>query len=63
MEEQLEQYRDMSLALCYRLLNEVNRNLHEADRGFHGDIHKSYVDATEMAIAKANKSLKQIKNL
>lgn len=63
MQEELEQHRANSLALCEKLLNDLKRNQDDADSFLGGDIYKAYVSATEKAIEKARKSRNKIRNL
>ena len=47
MEEEVEKYRADCLALCNRLLYEMERNRDDADLFCSGEIHKAYVTANE----------------
>ena len=63
MDQELENYRVISLRLCEKLIQDLNRNQVEARSFFQGDIYEAYVKATEKAIVKAEKTLRKIKNM
>jgi len=63
MDEELEQRKDASLALCYRLLSDMEGFMQDADLFFGGEIHKTYLAATEKAIKKARSVRNKIRNL
>ena len=63
MDEQLEQYRSQSLALCEKLIADLKRNQDDSAEFFGGEIQKTYVEATEKAINKAKKTRSKIRNL
>ena len=62
-EFQLRRLQEQSLHLCNRLINSLNENKDDADSFFGGDVYKAYVEATELAINKANKAKNKIRNL
>jgi hypothetical protein len=63
MDQELENYRVISLRLCEKLIQDLNRNQVEARSFFQGDIYEAYVKVTEKAIVKAEKTLRKIKNM
>lgn len=63
MEEQLEKYRDESIALCSRLIANLNQNQADAAAFFGRDMYRAYLSATEAAIDKAQQCRYKIRNL
>lgn len=63
MEEELEQRKAASLALCDRLISDMSKFLDDTDQFFGGEIYKSYVSATEKAVQKAKSVRTKLRNL
>ena len=63
MDEELEQRRDASLALCNRLISDMERFTEDAHLFFGGEIHKPYLAATEKAINEAKTVRRKLRNL
>ena len=63
MAGELEQYQENALALCNKLLTELNRNQEDVDTFFGGDVRKAYVDATEKVIRSTRSVRNKIRNL
>ena len=62
MDNPIENYKERSLELCDRLINQLNMNKDDANSFFGGEIYKSYIVATERAIEKANNGRYKIRN-
>ena len=63
MQEDLEQCRIDSLALCDRLLVLLEENQEDARLFFGGEVYQSYETVTETAKNKVRKIRSKIKNL
>ena len=63
MDEKLSYQKELSLEICDRLVRELQENSESADGFFGGEIHKSYVDATETALEKTRTIKQKINNL
>lgn len=63
MEQEVEQYRDVCLALCNNLLVAFEENREEADRFCSGEIHKAYVSVNEKVAGKVRQIRIRIRNL
>lgn len=63
MEQEVEQYRDVCMALCNNLLVAFEENRESADQFCNGEIHKAYVTANEAVAEKIRKIKINIKNL
>lgn len=63
MEQEVEQYRDVCLALCNNLLVAFEENQEAADQFCNGEIHKAYVTVNEKVTGKVRQIRTKIKSL
>ncbi len=63
MEQEVEQYRDVCLALCNNLLVAFEENQEEAERFFGGELQKTYVTVNEKVAGKIRQIRTKIKSL
>lgn len=63
MEQEVEQYRDICMALCNNLLDAFEENRETADRFCNGEIHRAYVDVNEAVAGKVRRIKAKIQNL
>lgn len=62
-ELELRRLQEQSLYFCSRLMKCLNENQNDAASFFGGDVCKAYVEATEAAANKVNKTRNKIRNL
>lgn len=63
MANEVEIYRENSLALCNRLLSELEENRIESTRFFGEEIQRAYASATDRAIVETRNVRNRIRNL
>ena len=63
MEEEVEKYRADCLALCNRLLYEMERNRDDADLFCSGEIHKAYVTVNDKVAEQVRNIKAKIRQL
>ncbi len=63
MDDKLKLYQSISLELCCNLLRDLSKNSADADRFFHGELNKVYVETTDKAIAHVQKIKNKIRKL
>ena len=63
MTEDILKHKDQSLALCRKLVRELENNEEDAKKFFGGEIYKSYLNATDVAKSKMLSIQTKIRNL
>ena len=63
MEQEVEQYRDVCLALCNSLLVGFEENQEDTERFFGGELKKTYVTVNEKVAGKIRQIRSKIKSL
>ena len=61
-EVEKHRYRTASLQYCNKLIGEINSDREEIGTFFGGELHRVYLEATDMALDKAQKVRTRIKN-
>lgn len=63
MEQEVEQYRDICMALCNKLMVALEENQEAANRFCNGEINKAYISVNDKVIEKVRRIRTKIKNL
>lgn len=63
MEQEVEQYRDVCMALCNKLMVALEENQEAANRFCNGEINKAYISVNDKVVEKVRQIRTKIKKL
>ena len=63
MSGEIERYKQRSIDLCNRLINELQKDEEEAASFFSKDLHRSYARVTDIAQEKTRRIRNKIRNI